>query len=84
MDGVREAADTVRAGAAKWDHHWYSLISSLVSGAASITTGSAPVLPSALAMAKQSVLECPSAVGMDATSDLVAGARKNGPQTADA
>ena len=20
----REAADTVRAGAAKWDHHWYS------------------------------------------------------------
>ena len=32
-----------------------------------------------LAMVKQSVLECPSAVGMDATS-----ARKNGPQTADA
>ena len=58
---------------------WTGTRQVLVSGAASITTSSAPVLPSALAVAKQSVLECPSAVGMDATS-----ARKNGPQTADA
>ena len=85
---AQQDTDNVRTGL-----HWQGLQNGIImgiitgthqrfSGAASITTGGAPALPSALAiMAKPSVLllECPSAVGMDATS-----ARKNGPQTADA